>query len=146
MVVVAPRWTRRAQPCGQGASSVNILYRRTRAEMPAQSDEVRAALEEGIHLHELTAPVEVLDAKGRITTPRCQRMVLGEPDERGRRRPVPMPGSAFDIPTSQVIVAIEEAPDPSFLPEGSSIQVAAWTMRSSSSSSMITFCSFVTFF
>jgi NADPH-dependent glutamate synthase beta subunit-like oxidoreductase/NAD-dependent dihydropyrimidine dehydrogenase PreA subunit len=109
-----------------GASSVTILYRRTRAEMPAQGEEVRAALEEGIHLHELTAPVEVLGANGRITSLRCQRMALGEPDEKGRRRPVPVSGSAFEVPTSKVIVAIGEAPDPSFLPEGSSVQVAAW--------------------
>ena len=109
-----------------GASSVTLLYRRTRAEMPAQSEEVRAALEEGISLHELTTPVEVLGAQGRITSLRCQRMVLGEPDKQNRRRPVPVPDSAFEVPTSQVIVAIGEAPDPSFLPEGSSIQVAAW--------------------
>jgi len=109
-----------------GASSVTVLYRRTRAEMPAQSEEVRAALEEGIQLHELTAPVEVLGAHGRITSMRCQRMVLGEPDENGRRRPVPVPDSAFEVPTSKVIVAIGEAPDPSFLPEGSRVQVAAW--------------------
>jgi NADPH-dependent glutamate synthase beta subunit-like oxidoreductase/NAD-dependent dihydropyrimidine dehydrogenase PreA subunit len=109
-----------------GASSVTILYRRTRAEMPAQEEEVRAALEEGIHLHELTAPVEVLGVHGRITNLRCQRMALGEPDEKGRRRPVPVSGSAFEVPTSKVIVAIGEAPDPSFLPEGSSVQVAAW--------------------
>jgi NADH-quinone oxidoreductase subunit F len=109
-----------------GASSVSILYRRTRAEMPAQSEEVRAALEEGIHLHELTAPVEVLGAHGRITSVRCQRMVLGEPDEKGRRRPAPVPASGFEVPTSKVIVAIGEAPDPSFLPEGSRVQVAAW--------------------
>ncbi|HEY6410250.1 MAG TPA: FAD-dependent oxidoreductase, partial [Ktedonobacteraceae bacterium] len=109
-----------------GASSVTILYRRTRAEMPAQGEEVRAALEEGIHLHELTAPVEVRGAHGRITNLRCQRMALGEPDEKGRRRPVPVSGSAFEVPTSKVIVAIGEAPDPSFLPEGSSVQVAAW--------------------
>ncbi len=109
-----------------GASSVSILYRRTRAEMPAQSEEVRAALEEGISLHELTAPVEVLGTQGRITSLRCQRMVLGEPDEHGRRRPVPVPDSMFEVPTSQVIVAIGEAPDPSFLPAGSSVQIAAW--------------------
>ena len=109
-----------------GASSVSILYRRTRAEMPAQGEEVRAALEEGIHLHELTAPVEVLGAQGRISSLRCQRMVLAEPDEKGRRRPVPVSGSAFEVPTSQVMVAIGEAPDPSFLPQGSSVQVAAW--------------------
>ncbi len=109
-----------------GASRVTILYRRTRAEMPAQREEVRAALEEGISLHELTAPVEVLGTQGRISSLRCQRMVLAEPDEHGRRRPVPVADSLFEVPTSQVIVAIGEAPDPSFLPAGSSVQIAAW--------------------
>jgi len=109
-----------------GANSVAILYRRTRTEMPAQSEEVQAALTEGIRLHELTAPVEILGAHGSITSLRCQRMILGEPDEKGRRQPVLVPDSTFEVPTSQVIVAIGEAPDPSFLPEGSRVQVAAW--------------------
>ena len=72
-----------------GANSVTILYRRTKAEMPAQFEEVRAALKEGIHLYELTAPLAVLGTNGRLTGVRCQRMTLGEPDEKGRRRPVP---------------------------------------------------------
>jgi len=109
-----------------GASSVHILYRRSRQEMPAQYEEVRAALEEGIVLHELTAPLEVLGANGHVTALRCQRMTLGEPDEKGRRRPMAVPGSTFELPTSMVIVAIGEAPDPSFLPEGTSVQIAAW--------------------
>jgi NADPH-dependent glutamate synthase beta subunit-like oxidoreductase len=57
---------------------------------------------------------------------RCQRMTLGEPDEKGRRRPIPLPGSEFDVATSKIIVAIGEAPDPSFLPEGTSVEVAPW--------------------
>src|SRR6266567_1582929 len=109
-----------------GANSVTILYRRTKAEMPAQFEEVRAALKEGIHLYELAAPLEVLGAGGRITSVRCQRMTLGEPDEKGRRRPVPLPDSEFDVATSKVIVAIGEAPDPSFLPPGTSVEVAPW--------------------
>lgn len=109
-----------------GAGSVHILYRRTRVEMPAQVDEVRAALAEGIQLHELAAPIEILGHEGHIQRLRCQRMKLEQPDAKGRRRPVPISDSTFDLPASMVIVAIGEAPDPSFLPEGSSVQVAAW--------------------
>lgn len=109
-----------------GASSVHILYRRSRQEMPAQVEEIRAALEEGISLHELTTPVEVLGTNGHVSALRCQHMTLGEPDEKGRRRPMAVPDSDFELSTSMVIVAIGEAPDPSFLPEGTSVQVAAW--------------------
>src|SRR5215469_2282878 len=109
-----------------GASKVTILYRRTRMEMPAQIEEVRAALEEGIELHELVAPVQLLGAEGKLRGVRCQRMALGEPDEKGRRKPVPVLGTEFDLPVDIVLVAIGEAPDPSFLPEGTSVGVAPW--------------------
>lgn len=109
-----------------GASSVHILYRRTRVEMPAQAEEVRAALAEGIELHELVAPVQILSSEGRVKGVRCQRMALSEPDEKGRRKPVPVLGTEFDIPIDIVLVAIGEAPDPSFLPEGTSVGVAPW--------------------
>ncbi len=109
-----------------GARSVHILYRRSRVEMPAQAEEVRAALEEGIHLHELVAPVQMLSSTGEVSAVRCQRMVLSEPDEKGRRKPVPALGTEFDIPINVVLIAIGEAPDPSFLPEGTSVGVAPW--------------------
>ncbi len=109
-----------------GARNVHILYRRTRVEMPAQAEEVRAALAEGIELHELVAPVQILSSEGRVKGVRCQRMVLSEPDEKGRRKPVPVLGTEFDIPIDIVLVAIGEAPDPSFLPEGTSVGVAPW--------------------
>ncbi len=110
-----------------GAQHVHILYRRTQHEMPAQSEEVRAAIEEGIQLHELVAPVEILGAEQRqVQAVRCQRMQLGEPDDRGRRRPVPIPGEIFDLVVDKILVAIGEAPDPSFLPEGTSVMVAPW--------------------
>jgi NADPH-dependent glutamate synthase beta subunit-like oxidoreductase/NAD-dependent dihydropyrimidine dehydrogenase PreA subunit len=109
-----------------GARSVHILYRRTRVEMPAQAEEVRAAIAEGIQLHELVAPAQILSSEGRVKGVRCQRMVLSEPDEKGRRKPVPVLGSEFDIPIDIVLVAIGEAPDPSFLPEGTSVGVAPW--------------------
>ncbi len=109
-----------------GARSVHILYRRTRVEMPAQAEEVRAAIVEGIQLHELVAPVQVLSSAGHVRGVRCQRMVLSEPDEKGRRKPVPVLGTEFDIPVDIILVAIGEAPDPSFLPEGTSVGVAPW--------------------
>jgi NADPH-dependent glutamate synthase beta subunit-like oxidoreductase len=109
-----------------GASSVHMLYRRTRAEMPAQHEEVRAALQEGIQLHELVTPVEIVNTNGQVQTLRCLRMKLEEPDAKGRRRPVPIPGSAIEIAASIILVAIGEAPDPSFLPGGTSVQVAPW--------------------
>ena len=110
-----------------GAESVRVLYRRTRSEMPAQAEEVRAALAEGIELHELVTPVGLLGTEdASVYGVRCQRMMLGEPDERGRRRPVPVPGAIFEMRADVVLVAIGEAPDPSFLPRGTSIEVAPW--------------------
>ena len=110
-----------------GAKTVQVLYRRTRNEMPAQSEEVRAALAEGIILHELVAPKAIMGTKeGTVRAIECQRMQLGEPDEEGRRQPIPIAGSEYDLPADIVLVAIGEAPDPSFLPEGTSVQVAAW--------------------
>ncbi|HEX8034202.1 MAG TPA: FAD-dependent oxidoreductase, partial [Ktedonobacterales bacterium] len=109
-----------------GASQVHIVYRRTQAEMPAQIEEVRAAREEGIELHELVAPARLIGADGHVTTIRCQRMRQGDPDARGRRQPIPIIGDEFDMPVDVVLVAIGEAPDPSFLPEGTSVELAAW--------------------
>ena len=109
-----------------GANKVSILYRRTRMEMPAQVEEVRAALEEGIELQELVAPVQLLGFAGKLQGVRCQRMILSELDEKGRRKPVPVLGTEFDLPVDIVLVAIGEAPDPSFLPEGTSVGVAPW--------------------
>ena len=109
-----------------GASRVTILYRRTRMEMPAQIEEVRAALEEGIELQELVSPVQLLGSAGKLQGIRCQRMMLSEPDEKGRRKPVPVLGTEFDLQVDIVLVAIGEAPDPSFLPEGTSVGVAPW--------------------
>lgn len=109
-----------------GATEVHILYRRTQQEMPAQIEEVRAAIEEGIHLHELVAPVALEGANGTLARVVCQRMTLGEPDERGRRRPIPIPDSEFPMAVDQLMAAIGEAPDPSFLPPGTSVAVADW--------------------
>jgi len=94
-------------------SDVTIIYRRTRAELPARADEVENALEEGVKLDELVIPLEMLgDDKGHVRAIRCERAELGEPDASGRRRPVPIPGSEFEIDADTVIVAVSASPNP----------------------------------
>lgn len=90
-------------------SDVTILYRRSRTEMPANSWEVDEALEEGIKIEFLVAPVKI-HGTGKVQEIECIRMKLGEPDESGRRRPVPIPGSEFKIPVDNVIPAISQKP------------------------------------
>ncbi|HEX8732147.1 MAG TPA: FAD-dependent oxidoreductase [Ktedonobacterales bacterium] len=109
-----------------GASEVHIFYRRTRAEMPAQPEEVEAALAEGITLHELTAPVSLVGDGGGVIAMWLQRMAQGEPDASGRRSVTPVEDSEFEFTLDYLMVAIGEAPDPSFLPSGTSVEVAAW--------------------
>jgi glutamate synthase (NADPH/NADH) small chain len=90
-----------------GAEKVYCIYRRSRAECPARAEEVHHAEEEGIEFHWLTNPVEVLaDDKGNVRAMRCIRMELGEPDDSGRRRPIPVAGSEFEFETDQVVFAI----------------------------------------
>jgi len=90
-----------------GADSVSCLYRRSRAEAPARAEEIHHAEEEGILFHWLASPVEVLDDGNKgVRAVRCVRMALGEPDESGRRRPVPEPGSEFEIEADMVVYAI----------------------------------------
>lgn len=90
-----------------GAASVTCVYRRSKAEAPARAEEVHHAEQEGIEFHWLSAPVEILDdGEGSVSGMRCIRMELGEPDESGRRRPVPVAGSEFEIETDQVVFAI----------------------------------------
>lgn len=96
-----------------GAEDVRIVYRRSRDEAPARLEELEHAEEEGIGFEFLTLPVAFLgDDDGLLTTMRCQRMALGEPDERGRPRPVPVEGSEFDLPTDLAILAIGQSPNP----------------------------------
>jgi NADH-quinone oxidoreductase subunit F len=106
------------------SQSVQVIYRRTRAEMPAFSEEIDALVDEGAELQLLTAPVEVLTHLGRLSGLRCIRMELGEPDDSGRRKPVPVPGSEFDIPLDTLLVAIGEDPEVQFLGKGSGIEVS----------------------
>ena len=94
-------------------AEVHIVYRRTEAELPARREEVHHAMEEGIIFDLLTNPVEVIgDEKGWVKALKCIRMELGEPDESGRRSPVPIPGSEFEIPTETVIMALGTSPNP----------------------------------
>ncbi len=96
-----------------GAGRAVIAYRRTRAEMPARVEEVHHAADEGIDFEMLVAPLEVLgDEKKWVTGLRCQRMELGEPDDSGRRRPVPVPGSEFVLDCDVVVVAIGTRANP----------------------------------
>ena len=92
-----------------GAEST-ILYRRTRAEMPAIAPEIEGALEEGVTIEYLAAPVEILLKDGVAVGMKCIRMELGEPDASGRRRPVPKTGSEFDIEATAIIAAISQEP------------------------------------
>ena len=96
-------------------AEVAILYRRTRAEMPAYAWEVDEALEEGVEISFLVAPSAVLGADREVTGVRCVRMRLDAPDASGRRRPVAIPGSDFTIPADVVIAAIGQRPDKSCL-------------------------------
>jgi NADPH-dependent glutamate synthase beta subunit-like oxidoreductase/coenzyme F420-reducing hydrogenase delta subunit len=92
-----------------GAPKVNILYRRSRAEMPADEMEVEQALEEGVEILFLVAPTKIRSKNGRLSVT-CIRMELGEPDVGGRRQPVPIGGSEFDKQFDTLIVAIGQAP------------------------------------
>jgi len=96
-----------------GAESVTCVYRRTRAESPARVEELHHAEEEGIDFRWLTAPVAILDdGNGNVRGMRCIRMELGEPDDSGRRRPVPVDGSEFEIDADMVVYAIGTQANP----------------------------------
>ena len=96
-----------------GAGKAYVLYRRSETEMPARAEEVKHARQEGIDFQVLTAPVEFLsDGNGWLTGARCVRMELGEPDASGRRRPVPIAGSEFELPLSVAVIAIGPSANP----------------------------------
>ncbi len=93
-----------------GAKEVTIVYRRSRVEMPAYVEEIEAAEEEGVKLRILTNPVKFLGKNGKLAAAECIKMELGEPDESGRRRPIPVEGSEFTIDADRVILAIGQEP------------------------------------
>jgi len=92
-----------------GATDVSIIYRRSRAEMPAIAEEIASAEAEGVKLMILAAPVAIMEKDGKVSGMRCIKMELGETDSTGRRRPIPVAGSEFEIPIDNVIVAIGQS-------------------------------------
>ena len=108
--------TMQAQQRGGEAPNVRVAYRRTDEQMPAQEAEFRQAQEEGVVFDWLVSPVEVVpDEEGNVCDLRCTQMELGEPDESGRRRPLPVGGSDFLLDADYVIWAIGAQPDPTCL-------------------------------
>jgi len=101
---------------------VTIVYRRTRDEMPADAEEIEDALAEGVTLQELVSPVRIVLRDGRVVALECVRNELGEAGADGRRRPVPVAGSEFQIEANAVITAIGQSPDVSFL-DGSALSL-----------------------
>lgn len=96
-----------------GAGEVDVIYRRSRKEMPARKEEIENAEEEGVKFHFLTAPLAFLGNKeNQLTQVKCIQMKLGEPDESGRRRPIPIKGSEFVMDIDTIVVAIGQGANP----------------------------------
>jgi NADPH-dependent glutamate synthase beta subunit-like oxidoreductase len=109
-----------------GAKEVDVYYRRTRDEMPVSDIEYQEAVEEGIRFHFLVSPTRVVSENWKVKGLECIRMRLGDADESGRRRPVPIEGSEFFVPADTVIPSIGQAPDLSFLPPDMKFELARW--------------------
>ncbi|MBM3155710.1 MAG: FAD-dependent oxidoreductase, partial [Chloroflexi bacterium] len=109
-----------------GAEEVNIYYRRSRSEMPVTEVEYDEAVAEGIKFNFLVSPTRVMNDNWRVTGLQCTRMQLGEPDNKGRRRPVAISGSEFFVEADTVIAAVGQAPDLSFLPRESALERTRW--------------------
>jgi formate dehydrogenase major subunit len=110
-----------------GAKEVFIIYRRSREEMPVDPRELDQVEEEGIKVLYLTSPVQVLSNNGTsVSGLRCVRNRLGDPGSDGRRRPIPIEGSDFDIDIDLLIPAVSQSPDISFLPEEIGLEISKW--------------------
>jgi formate dehydrogenase beta subunit len=109
-----------------GKTDVNLVYRRTKKEMPADPVEIHDAEEEGVTFHYLCNPTRIIAKEGKVVGVECIRMELGEPDKSGRRRPVPVPGSEFIIDADIVVPAIGQAVDLSFLGQDSGVDLTKW--------------------
>ncbi len=109
-----------------GADEATILYRRTRKEMPAWEEEICAAEDEGVKITYLAAPQKVVEENGKIKALRVIKMELGEPDSSGRRRPVPIPGSEYDIEMDQLIPAIGQRPDLLAVEKLADLKISKW--------------------
>ncbi len=109
-----------------GAEEVDVYYRRSREEMQVTEVEYDEAVEEGVQIHFLVSPTRVVRDNGRIKGLECIRMELGEMDESGRRRPIPVAGTEFFVEADTVIPAVGQAPDLSFLPADSKLERTKW--------------------
>ena len=109
-----------------GKPDVNLVYRRSKVEMPADPVEIRDAEEEKVNFHYLCNPTKILARDGKVVGVECIRMELGEPDQSGRCRPCPVPGSEFTIETDVLIPAIGQKIDLSFLEEKDGIKLTRW--------------------
>ena len=119
-------------------ADVTILYRRTRPEMPANEEEIEGALEEGIKIEFLTLPVEAIAENGKLARIKCIRMALGNFDEGGRRRPVPLEGSEFELEVDTLIPAIGQKPNLDFLSGNSGLNVTKWDTLEVNPETMVT--------
>jgi len=116
-----------AQQSGEEPGESHIIYRRSPAEVPARAEEVHHAEEEGVIFNFLTNPVEIFgDERGNVCGMRCIRMELGEPDASGRRRPVPIEGSEFDMEVDTVIMALGTSPNPVVFYEAGELERSKW--------------------
>jgi glutamate synthase (NADPH/NADH) small chain len=110
-----------------GADKVRIVYRRSRDEMPARAEEIHHAEEEGIEFYLLTNPTRYLgNEEGRLTGMECLKMELGEPDDSGRRRPVPIEGSEFELECDLCIVAVGSGANPMLTSDTPDMQLNKW--------------------
>jgi NADPH-dependent glutamate synthase beta subunit-like oxidoreductase len=109
-----------------GSEEVHIVYRRTVKEMPANPWEIEGAEKEGVKIFYLAAPVQILGENGKVVGMKCIRMKLGKLDASGRRRPVPIEGSEFEIETDIIVPSISQEPDISFLHEGHGLSINKW--------------------
>jgi NADH-quinone oxidoreductase subunit F len=106
--------------------NVQIIYRRTRTEMPAAKEEVEQVTNEEINIQFLTSPVKVISDNGKVTAIECVKMRLGDIDKTGRRRPIPIEGSEFRIELDTLIPAIGQEPDISLLTNGNGLKISKW--------------------
>ncbi|MCP4163097.1 MAG: FAD-dependent oxidoreductase [Deltaproteobacteria bacterium] len=109
-----------------GSKNPFIIYRRTEAEMPAAQEEIDECREEGIEIHTLTNPVRVISEGGKVTAIECLKMELGEPDESGRRRPVPIDGSEFTIEIDSFVPAIGQETDWDCIDGNEKLKLSKW--------------------
>lgn len=110
-----------------GAERAIIMYRRSMEEMPARAEEIKHAIEEGIEFINLASPIEYFaDEKGKVNKMRVQKMELGEPDASGRRRPVPIEGSEYDIDVDSVVIAVGVSPNPIIQQSMPELEITKW--------------------